>query len=378
LANRIFLSPPFQSGDEPEAVSRVLASNWIAPLGPEVDAFELEFAQVVGGAHAVALSSGTAGLHLALIEAGIGSGDEVVVSDLTFAASAFAVRYVGATPVFLDSDMTHWNLDAGIFEEFLAARARAGRLPKALLLVHLYGQAADNDRIRVACERHGVILIEDAAEALGASYRGRSPGIDGRCGVFSFNGNKIITTSGGGMIVCASAERAQRFRKLATQAREPAPHYEHAEIGFNYRLSNILAAVGRSQLATLAQRVEARRRIFSTYRAHLLNLPGLSFAAEADWGTHSRWLTCVTIDPSVAGVDREQIRLALETENIESRPLWKPMHLQPVFAGAEFHGPGVTDRLFAQGLCLPSGTAMSEADLGRVSSAIRRVFAAAA
>src|SRR5690554_1265075 len=307
-----------------------------AHLGPNVDGFEREFCEAVGAKHALALSSGTAALHLALIEAGVGAGDEVFVSTLTFAASVNAIVYTGAKPVLVDCERESWNLDAGLLREALEARAKAGRLPKAVMVVHLYGQCADLDPIVAVCAEFEVALIEDAAEALGASYTGkdgaaRSPGTFGQSGVYSFNGNKIITTSGGGMLVSEDKALIDHARKLSTQARDNAPHYQHSEIGYNYRLSNVLAGIGRGQIRVLKERVDARRRNCAYYEKRLGKLPGWSFMPEADWGRATRWLTCLTIDLEAFGHDRESIRLALEAENIEARPVWKPMHLQPIF-----------------------------------------------
>jgi pyridoxal phosphate-dependent aminotransferase EpsN len=355
-------------------VAEVFASNWIAPLGPQVDAFEQEFRDLIRSPHALALNSGTAALHLAILLSGVGAEDEVMVSSLTFSASVNPIRYLGANPVFLDSETASWNLDPGLLEEALAERARAGRLPKAVIAAHLYGQCADLDPIVAACQRYGVTLIEDAAEALGATYQGRSPGTFGRFGVFSFNGNKIITTSGGGMLVSEDGDAIAHARKLAAQARDPAPHYEHSEIGFNYRLSNLLAAVGRGQLQVLEQRVAARRRNFDFYQSALGDVPGLSFMPDAGWGRHTRWLTTLTIDPRKFGADREQVRLALEAENIECRPVWKPMHLQPVFAGCQVYGGSVAERLFQDGLCLPSGSNLNKAEAERVVQAFRAAW----
>ena len=368
---RLYLSPPHMSGREMRYIQEAFDSNWIAPLGPNVDAFEQEFAAKVGAKHALALSAGTAAIHLALIHLGVGPGDEVIVSTLTFAASANPVVYLGARPVFIDSEKTSWNMDPALLAETLARKARLGKLPKAVILVHLYGQTADIDPILETCNRYGVPLIEDAAEALGASYQGRSPGVFGRAGVFSFNGNKIITTSGGGMLVSDDADLIAHARKLATQARDPAPHYQHSEIGYNYRLSNVLAGIGRAQLQALDDRVRRKREIFAIYQRLLGALPGIDFMPEAPWGRHNRWLTTITVDPDRFGANREDIRLALEAENIESRPLWKPMHLQPVFAGCEAIGGHVAETLFDEGLCLPSGTAMTSADLQRVAFAIQ-------
>lgn len=369
--SRIYLSPPHMSGLEQQFVQEAFASNWIAPLGPNVDAFEAEFCALTGAPHALALVSGTAALHLALIHLGIGPGDEVAVSTLTFAASVNPILYVGARPIFIDSDTASWNMDPDLLADFLARRAESNRLPKALILVHLYGQSADIAAIQSLCERYGVILLEDAAEALGATYQGQSPGTFGRAGIFSFNGNKIITTSGGGMLVSPDAALIDHARKLSTQARENAPHYEHSEIGYNYRLSNVLAGIGRGQLQALEERVTACRRNFAFYEAALAGYPGLTFMPEAPWGRHTRWLTTLTIDPNRFGADRETVRLALEAENIESRPLWKPMHLQPVFAAYESVGGDIAAALFRDGLCLPSGTNLTEAELGRVTAVVR-------
>jgi len=360
------------SGLEQQYVQAAFASNWIAPLGPNVDAFEAEFGAAVGAPYALALSSGTAALHLALIHLGVGPGDEVAVSTLTFAASVNPILYVGARPVFIDSERTSWNMDPELLADFLARRARQNRLPKAVILVHLYGQSAHVEPILALCQQYGVPLLEDAAEALGATYRGQSPGTFGRAGIFSFNGNKIITTSGGGMLVSADKALMDHARKLSTQAREPAAHYEHTEIGYNYRLSNVLAGIGRGQLSVLEARVAACRRNFAVYQAALADCPGLTFMPEAPWGCHTRWLTTCTFDPALFGADREAVRLALEEENIEARPLWKPMHLQPVFTAYECVGGETAAELFAQGLCLPSGTDMTDADLARVAAVVRR------
>ena len=369
---RIYLSPPHMSGLEEAFVAEAFASNWIAPLGPQVDAFEEEFAEVVGAPHALALSSGTAALHLALKLVGVGPGDDVLVSSFTFCASANPIVYLGGFPCFMDSERESWNMDPAELERELAFREDIGSLPKAVVLVHLYGQTADLDRICDLCARYGVPLIEDAAEALGATYRGRPPGTRGIAGVFSFNGNKIITTSGGGMLVSPDEGLIQAARKLATQARDPAPHYQHSEIGYNYRMSNLLAAVGRGQLRVLEERVEARRRNFEFYARALGDLPGIQFMPEAPWGRHSRWLTCLTIDPREFGTTREDVRLALEREDIEARPVWKPLHMQPVFADCTFVGGEVAQEIFEDGLCLPSGSNLSESDLERIVEVVRR------
>lgn len=372
--SRVYLSPPHLSGEDTKLVTEALASGWIAPLGPDVDAFQKEFAECTGAKHAVAVSSGTAALHLALIAAGVQPGDEVFVSTLTFIGSVSPIRYVGAVPVFIDSESASWNMDPELLDEALVLRARQNRLPRAVVLVHLYGQCADIDSIRDTCERHGVLLIEDAAEALGATYKGRAPGNDGFAGFFSFNGNKIITTSGGGMLVTPSASVAARAIKLATQARESAAHYEHAEIGYNYRMSNILAALGRGQLRSLSERVRLRRRTFARYSEALSDLPGIALQPEAAWGTHSRWLTTITIDPASSGNTCDTIRAALEAADIEARPLWKPMHLQPVFKGCDVFAGAVSESLFARGLCLPSGSSLTDGDQARICDVIRKMF----
>jgi dTDP-4-amino-4,6-dideoxygalactose transaminase len=370
---RIYLSPPHMSGAEEAMVAEAFSSNWIAPLGPHVDAFEEEFAQAVGASHAVALSSGTAALHLALILAGVEHGDEVLVSTFTFSASVNPIRYLGAVPVFIDSEAHSWNLDPVLLDATLKRRAKSGSLPAAVVAVHLYGQSANLAAISEICRTYGVPLVEDAAEALGSSYEGSHPGTWGQSGIFSFNGNKIITTSGGGMLVTENGELAAHARKLATQARDSAPHYQHSEIGYNYRLSNVLAGIGRAQLRVLEDRVQARRKIFERYRELLAPLPGLEFQAEAGWGRHNRWLTCLLVDSERFGADREALRQALEAEDIEARPLWKPMHRQPIFEEFEVVGGQVADDLFRRGLCLPSGSAMSGEDIDRVVSVIRSV-----
>jgi pyridoxal phosphate-dependent aminotransferase EpsN len=353
-------------GEELSLLEEAFRSNWIAPLGPHVDAFEREFASAVGVPHAAALSSGTAAIHLALQVLGVGPGDSVLCSTLTFVASASPIRWMGAEPVFVDSSPETWNLDPSLVAEELSGSSQKSRAPKALIAVDLYGQAADLGPIGEACARHGVELIEDAAEALGATYRDRPAGSFGRIGIFSFNGNKILTTSGGGMLVSAEEALVRRARFLAQQARDPAPHYEHSVLGYNYRLSNLLAAVGRGQLRVLPQRVERRRAIFDAYRKALGGVPGIEFMPEASYGRATRWLTVILVDPAGFGATREDIRGHLEALNIESRPVWKPMHLQPVFQGCRVVGGPVAARLFDRGLCLPSGTQMTDDDVCRV------------
>ncbi len=353
---RIYLSPPHLTGRELELVKDAIDSNWIAPLGPHVDAFEAELAALAGVEHALALSSGTAALHLALVVLGIGRGDEVACSSLTFSASANPIVYQGATPVFVDADPATWTLDPALLE-----RALAERPIRAVVAVDLYGQCCDYDPIRELCEQRGIPLVQDAAESLGATYRGSPSGGQGDIAAFSFNGNKVITTSGGGALLSDDGAKIAHARKLSTQAREPAPHYEHTEIGFNYRLSNLLAAVGRAQLEALPERVETRRRINARYRELF---PELEFMPEAAYGRSNCWLTCILVD------DPERIRLALEAEDIESRPLWKPMHLQPVYRDAPAYGGDVSARLFERGLCLPSGSALADDDQRRIAEIV--------
>lgn len=467
---RIFLSSPHLGSAEFQFVREAFETNWIAPLGPHVDAFEREFCATLaqssplsvigssvvlegaaahtggkasavgisgqrqtnneerltnnagGGAaplHCAALSSGTAALHLALKLVGLQPGEEVFVSTLTFSASVNPIVYEGGRPVLIDSERVSWNMDPARLEEALADRAKKGKRPRAVILVHLYGQCADIDAVAALCETYGVPLIEDAAEALGAVYyRERpepsvsvnrdpligatspgnaqrttnnepritndeerianieeritvSPGTIGRLGIFSFNGNKIITTSGGGMLVSPDEGLIRKARFLATQARDPAPHYQHSEIGYNYRLSNVLAGIGRGQLRVLADRVDARRANCVYYQRAFAELPGITFMPEAPWNRCTRWLTCIVVDPASFGTDREGIRRALEAENIEARPVWKPMHLQPVFAAYDRFGGEVAEDLFHRGLCLPSGSNLTEADLERVVEVIR-------
>ena len=369
--NRIYLSPPHMSGMELELVKEAFATNWIAPLGPHVDGFEKEFARYVGVPHAAALSSGTAAIHLSLRLLGMQPGDEVLCSSLTFSASANPIAYEGGHPVFIDSETRSWNMDPNLLAEELAACAARGRLPRAVIVVDLYGQCADYDPIVEACARYDVPIIQDAAESLGAEYKGRKSGGQGRLGVFSFNGNKIITTSGGGMLVSEDASLIEKARFLATQARDPAPHYQHSQVGFNYRMSNVLAGIGRGQLRALPDRVAARRKNFARYQEKLGALPGIEFMPIANHGTPNCWLTCIMIDPAKFGATREDVRLALEAVNIESRPVWKPLHLQPVFEKCRVRGGGVSERLFETGLCLPSGSSLAENEHDTVCQIVR-------
>jgi dTDP-4-amino-4,6-dideoxygalactose transaminase len=367
--SRIYLSPPDMSDRERVSLMAAFDSNWIAPLGPQVDAFERELAIRTGVSSAAALSSGTAALHLALVLLDVGPGDEVWTSTLTFAATANAIRYVGATPVFIDSERKSWNMDPALLGEALQDAAAQGSLPKAIIAVDLYGQCADYDAILAACDEYDIPVIEDAAEALGATYRDRPAGSFGSIGVLSFNGNKIMTTSGGGALLSDDAALVKRARHLASQARQPTVHYEHEEVGYNYRLSNLLAAVGRAQLARLDGFIARRREINQRYRAALEDIDGISFLPAAPSGRPTCWLTCVLLDEERLGVGPEQIRLHLETHNIEARPVWKPMHLQPVSRDCRVLSGAVAEDLFRRGLCLPSGSTLSDQGQRRVIDA---------
>jgi dTDP-4-amino-4,6-dideoxygalactose transaminase len=368
---RVYLSPPDLSDDERRLLIQAFESNWITTLGPAVDAFEGAMCDYLGIKYAAALTSGTAALHLALINLGVGPGDVVICSDLTFVASANPVTYVGARPVFIDSARDSWNMDPDLLEHALDTLAAESIVPRAAVVVDLYGQSADYGRILEICNRHGVPVIEDAAEALGATYRGTACGRFGEMGILSFNGNKIITTSGGGMLVSDNPDYIKRARHLATQAKDPFPYYHHTAIGYNYRLSNLLAAIGVGQLEAIDRKVERRREINRRYREALGGLRGIAFMPELPGGRSSFWLTCMTVDPVELGVSNEELRLHLEALNIESRHVWKPMHLQPIFTDCRCFGGEVSADLFHRGLCLPSGSGMSTEDLERVIHAIK-------
>jgi pyridoxal phosphate-dependent aminotransferase EpsN len=368
---RIYLSSPHLGSDERALVADAFDTNWVAPLGPHVDGFERELAERVQVPHAAALSSGTAAIHLGLRLLGVQRDDEVWCSSLTFSASANPIMYEGARPVFIDSERTSWNMDPALLAQALDDAKKAGRLPKVVIVVDLYGQSADYDAIVAACDAHGVPVLEDAAEALGATYKGKPCGGFGSVGIFSFNGNKIITTSGGGMLVSHDKGLVDRARFLATQARDPAPHYEHSTVGFNYRLSNICAAIGRGQLRVLDDRVAARRRVFARYVEAFADLPGISCMPEAPWGQGTRWLSCFLVTPSEAGCSRDDVRLALAAREIEARPVWKPMHKQPVFADCRSIGGTVSEDLFDRGLCLPSGSNLTDAEIDEVIEIVR-------
>jgi dTDP-4-amino-4,6-dideoxygalactose transaminase len=373
MAARIYLSPPHMGPDERGLLLDAFDSNWIAPLGPHVDGFEKEFAARVQMPHAAALSSGTAALHLALQLLGVTRDDHVLVSSLTFAASANPVVYLGATPTFIDSENETWNLDPALVDEELTRLEKTGKRARAVIAVDLYGQCAQLDRLEAVCAAHGVPMLEDAAEALGATWQGRQAGTFGAAAAFSFNGNKIITTSGGGMLVSRDAALIEKARFLATQARDPAPHYQHSHIGQNYRLSNLLAAVGRGQLRVLDQRIEARRAHRTFYERTLGALPGVGFMPLSSQGSWNGWLTVMTIDPVRFGATREDVRRALDAQNIESRPVWKPMHLQPVFSACRMVGGAVAERAFEFGLCLPSGSSLTVDERARVAELVASV-----
>lgn len=381
LGQRIWLSSPHLGEDETAFVAEAFRTNWIAPLGPHVDAFERELAAHVGVGHAAALSSGTAAIHLGLLLLGVQPGDTVFCSSLTFVGSSNPIQYCGARPVFIDAEPGSWNMSPAALERAFAWARKEGRLPRCVIVVNLYGQSADMDALLPLCERYGVPVLEDAAESLGATYKGRASGSFGRVGIYSFNGNKIITTSGGGMLVADDEALVARARKLATQAREAAPHYEHVETGFNYRMSNVLAGIGRGQLRVLPQRVERRREVFETYRAALADLEGIAWMPEPAGMRSTRWLTCLTLAGEDAGARRDQVLRSLERHSIEARPVWKPMHLQPLYRGAPYfahaEGDDVAARLFRTGICLPSGSNLEPAQIARVIDHLRRALARA-
>lgn len=377
LSQPILLSPPHTGEAERALVAEAFATNWIAPVGPHVDAFENELAATVGAGGAVALTSGTAAIHLALRLLGVGRGDRVYCSSLTFVASANPILYQGAEPVFIDSEPESWNMSPAALEHALDRDRRAGTLPAALVVVHIYGQSADMGPIMELCDAHGVPVIEDAAESLGAKYRNHASGTMGRLGVYSFNGNKIITTSGGGALVGADTELLAEARRLSTQARDTASHYQHSTVGYNYRLSNVLAGIGRGQLKQLEERVARRRAIFDRYREELGAVSGIGWMPEPEWSTSNRWLSVITFDPDQIAETPYTIMRRLRESNIEARPVWKPMHLQPLFRNAEYEPHSdtrsVSDELFLTGLCLPSGSGMTAAEQDRVIEAIAAV-----
>ncbi|GAB5522312.1 MAG: DegT/DnrJ/EryC1/StrS family aminotransferase [Roseivirga sp.] len=376
MSTKIYLSSPHMGGQESEFVSEAFRNNWIAPLGPNVDGFEKDLQNYAGVGHAAALSSGTAAIHLALIILGVNRGDEVLVSTFTFSGSINPIVYQGAVPVMIDSENDTWNIDPELLEEAIRDRiAKTGTAPKALVLVHLYGMPAKLKEILDVCAKYEIPVIEDAAEALGSSYEGKKLGSFGDLSIFSFNGNKIITTSGGGALLSDNQEWITKSRFLATQARDVAPHYQHSEIGYNYRMSNIVAGIGRGQMLVLDEWVSKRRAINQWYRDMLEPIEGIKFLSEPDSRYFSNfWLTTIEVDPKRCALDREQIRLALLEDNIESRPLWKPMHMQPVFCDYPSYVSGVSQRLFEQGLCLPSGSNTSVEERSRIQNVLSDIF----
>jgi pyridoxal phosphate-dependent aminotransferase EpsN len=369
---RIYLSVPHMGGSEERYVREAFASNWLSTVGPNLDAFEAALAERVGRP-AVALASGTAAIHLGLRLLGVGPGDEVLVSDFTFVASVNPIRYLGATPVLVDSDLETWMMSPALLAEALEERARQRRPPRAVVVVHLYGQSADMGPILEACRRWDVPVLEDAAEALGTLYEGKPAGSLGDVGAFSFNGNKILTTTGGGALVARRRELVDKARFWSTQAREPGVAYQHLEMGFNYRMSNVLAGIGRGQLEVLDERVRQRRAVAFRYRDAFADLPGISLMPQAPYGLHTNWLSCFLVDPGVFGATRDDVIRALAAEEIEARPLWKPMHLQPLYRECARHGGGVAAHLFDRGLCLPSSSCLSRADQELVVEVVRRV-----
>ncbi len=373
---KIWLSSPHMGGKEREFVTEAFDSNWVAPLGPNVDGFEKDLATFTGTGYAAALSSGTAAIHLSLIMLGVSAGDYVICQSFTFSASANPIVYQGATPVFIDSEKDTWNMSPEYLEAALQDLKSKGIKPKAIIPVHLYGMPAKMDEILKIAAAYEVPIIEDAAEALGSSLNGKACGSFSNFGVLSFNGNKIITTSGGGALISNKEEHIKMARFLSTQARDNAPHYQHSHIGYNYRMSNIAAGIGRGQMLVLQDRVNQRRKNYEFYKTHLAGFDGIAFLEENSGAFSNRWLTCISVDPAKTkgGISREDIRLALDAENIESRPLWKPMHLQPVFANAPFYGDGTAEKLFENGLCLPSGSNLSQEDLNRVIQVMKSVL----
>jgi len=375
MNKRIWLSSPHMGGDEIKFVHETFESNWIAPLGANVDNFEKDLGDYTGVKHVAVLTSGTAAIHLALIILGVRQGDEVICSSFTFSASANPIIYQGATPVFVDSESTTWNMDPQLLKTAIEARLKLGKKPKAIVIVHLYGNPAKLSEIEEIAAGFDIPVIEDAAEALGSEYKGAKLGSFGKIGILSFNGNKIITTSGGGALLSDSQEYVEKARFLATQARDDAPHYQHSHIGYNYRMSNVLAGIGRGQMIVLPERIRQRRYNFDYYKNKLSGLPGVSFLEEENGSFSNKWLTCMLVDPKLSGgITREDIRLYLWESQIESRPLWKPMHVQPVFEQYPRYVNGTSEKLFQDGLCLPSGSNLLDEDLERVTSGISELF----
>ena len=378
MNERIYLSLAKMSGEEQKYIQEAFDQNWVVPLGPNVNAFENVLEQYVGnGRHVSALSSGTAAIHLALVQLGVGVGDEVICQSFTFAASANPIKYVGASPVFVDSEKDTWNMSPEHLRIAIEDRIKqTGRKPKAIIPVHLYGMPAKMDEIMAIANEYDIMVIEDAAEALGSEYKGEKCGTFGEFACLSFNGNKMITTSGGGALVCATEEEKRRTIFFATQARDDAPHYQHTEIGYNYRLSNVSAGIGRGQMEAVDEFVARRREINALYAELLEGVRGVTMLKNpSDEYNSNHWLTCILVNEAEAGFSREDLRLAMDAANIETRPLWKPMHLQPVFADAPFYGDGISERLFEEGLCLPSGAGLGDDDVARVCSVVLRCAA---
>lgn len=376
MSQKIWLSSPHMGGNEQKYINEAFAENWVAPLGPNVNGFEEDLEKFLGeNVKVAALSAGTAALHLALIECDIKHGDEVICQSMTFSASANPIAYCGANPVFVDSEPDTWNMCPKALKEAIEDRIQKGKKPKAIIVVHLYGMPAKMDEITVIAQEYQIPIIEDAAEALGSTYKGQSCGTFGRFGVLSFNGNKIITTSGGGALVCHNQEDKDKTVFLSTQARDNAPHYQHSHIGFNYRMSNIVAGIGRGQMEVLKDRVQARRNMHDFYVEIFKDINGVEVFSEPNSNFYSNhWLSAIIVDPEITGRNREELRLAFLEDNIESRPLWKPMHLQPVFEGAPYYGGNISEKLFDNGLCLPSGSNLSDEDRERISKVVKVYF----
>lgn len=376
MNTKIWLSSPHMGGNEQKYINEAFEENWVAPLGPNVNGFENDLEQFLGGsAKVAALSAGTAALHLALIECGVVHGDEVICQSMTFSASANPIAYCGATPVFVDSEPVTWNMCPKALREAIEDRIQKGTKPKAIIVVHLYGMPAKMDEITAIAQQFQIPVIEDAAEALGSNYKGKACGTFGRFGILSFNGNKIITTSGGGALVCHTQEDKDKAVFLSTQARDNAPHYQHSHIGFNYRMSNIVAGIGRGQMEVLKDRVAARRAMHNFYVDLFSNIEGVTVFSESNDDFYSNhWLSAVIVDPEITGKEREGLRHAFLEDNIESRPLWKPMHLQPVFETSPYYGGDVSEKLFDNGLCLPSGSNLSDDDRERIAKVVHTYF----
>ena len=374
-SKRIYMSVPHMSGREESYIAEAFRSNWLSSVGPHIDAFEREVAARLGGVQTVAVSSGTAAMHLILRYIGVGPGDLVAVQSATFIGSVYPILYLGAEPVFIDSEDISGNIDPNLVREYFAGAARSNRLPKVLIVVHLYGQHADLDALSAVCEEYGVTLVEDAAESLGSTYKGRQTATTASFSILSFNGNKIITTTGGGMCVSKDPAAVPVLKKWATQSKEAKIEYEHTQLGYNYRMSNVLAGIGRGQLEVLDERVQQRQRVAERYIEGFADLPGVSLQPEAPWGTHTRWLSVVHIDPDVHDVQPADVVRSLEELNIETRPVWRPMHTQPLLQGATVVGGAVAERHFARGLCLPSSSSLTESDQDLVIEAFRKCFA---